>query len=262
MRPTVCTHLALLALSTYAAVALTGSVCVCVALQLPDGRVISVGAERFQAAEALFRPELVDSEGEGLSGLVFRCIQEMDIDNRMALYQHIVLSGGSSMYPGLPSRLEADLRARYLQVSNPAHTAHARATEWRMQSCSEGTIKEEASPSDEHRKQLRPTVPRSFVTLDASSFCERTRWLRSLVYCQAGLNHPCLPSVPQQVLKGNTEALKKFRLRIEDPPRRRHMVFLGGAVLADIMKDKPEFWISKQEYEEEGFRCLKKCGHA
>ena len=40
------------------------------------------------------------------------------------------------------------------------------------------------------------------------------------------------------------------------------MVFLGGAVLADIMKDKPEFWISKQEYEEEGVRCLKKCGHA
>jgi actin-related protein 2 len=66
----------------------------------------------------------------------------------------------------------------------------------------------------------------------------------------------------QQVLKGNKEGLKKFRLKIEDPPRRRHMVFLGGAVLADIMKDKPEFWISKQEYEEEGLRCLKKCGHA
>jgi len=26
---------------------------------------------------------------------------------------------------------------------------------------------------------------------------------------------------------------------IEDPPRRRHMVFLGGAVLANIIQDNP-----------------------
>eukprot|EP00961_Rhodomonas_salina_P254945 3445653-Rhodomonas_salina.2 len=32
-------------------------------------------------------------------------------------------------------------------------------------------------------------------------------------------------------------------MHIEDPPRRKHMVFLGGAVLADIMKDKDEFWV-------------------
>jgi actin-related protein 2 len=30
------------------------------------------------------------------------------------------------------------------------------------------------------------------------------------------------------------------------------MVFLGGSVLADIMKDRAEFWISKQEWEEHG----------
>ncbi|WJX61291.1 Actin-related protein 2, variant 3 [Trifolium repens] len=66
---------------------------------LPDGRVIKVGTERFQAHEALFTPL-----GDGMADMVFRCIQEMDIDNRMMLYQHIVLSGGSTMYPGLPSR--------------------------------------------------------------------------------------------------------------------------------------------------------------
>ncbi|KAK1563617.1 hypothetical protein Q3G72_030077 [Acer saccharum] len=27
-----------------------------------------------------------------------------------------------------------------------------------------------------------------------------------------------------------------LRLRIEDPPRRKHMVYLGGAILARIMK--------------------------
>lgn len=31
-------------------------------------------------------------------------------------------------------------------------------------------------------------------------------------------------------------ALQKLRLRIEDPPRRKHLVYLGGAVLAGIMK--------------------------
>lgn len=42
---------------------------------LPDGRVIKVGAERFMAAEIMFRPELVDVESPGISENVFNCIQ-------------------------------------------------------------------------------------------------------------------------------------------------------------------------------------------
>ena len=54
-----------------------------------------------------------------------------------------------------------------------------------------------------------------------------------------------------------SEAAKKQKIRIEDPPRRKHMVFLGGAVLADIMKDKDhEFWVTKQMWEEQGPRIL------
>jgi len=45
---------------------------------------------------------------------------------------------------------------------------------------------------------------------------------------------------------------QKFKVRIEDPPRRKHMVFLGGAVLADIMKDRDDFWMTKAEFEESG----------
>ena len=146
---------------------------------LPDGRVIKVGAERFMAPEALFQPELVDVEGGGIADCVFKCVQENDIDNRMLMYQHIVMSGGSSMYPGLPSRLEKEIKKLYLE----------------------------------------------------------------------------------KVLDGDKTGMRKLKLKIEDPPRRKHMVFLGGAVLADIMRNKPEFWISKQEYEEQGIeRVLKKCG--
>ena len=43
-----------------------------------------------------------------------------DIDCREEYFKHVVLSGGSTMYPGLPSRLERDIKKRYLdQVKFP-----------------------------------------------------------------------------------------------------------------------------------------------
>ena len=99
------------------------------------------------------------------------------MDTRPELYKHIVLSGGSTMYPGLPSRLEKEIRQCYLDT----------------------------------------------------------------------------------VAKGNKAQASKLKLRIEDPPRRKHMVFLGGSVLADIMKDKEAFWMTKAEWHEKGPAVLSKC---
>ncbi|KAK0168823.1 hypothetical protein PV327_002590 [Microctonus hyperodae] len=82
---------------------------------LPDGRVIKVGGERFAAPEALFQPHLINVEAPGIAELVFNTIQSADIDMRSELYKHIVLSGGSTMYPGLPSRLEREIKQLYLQ---------------------------------------------------------------------------------------------------------------------------------------------------
>ncbi len=51
------------------------------------------------------------------------------MDNRASLYQHIVLSGGSTMLPGLTSRLERDIKALYVQrvlkveLSTAAHAS-------------------------------------------------------------------------------------------------------------------------------------------
>lgn len=84
-------------------------------MQLPDGRVIKVGGERFEAPEALFQPHLINVEGQGIAELVFNTIQTADIDMRPELYKHIVLSGGSTMYPGLPSRLEREIKQLYLE---------------------------------------------------------------------------------------------------------------------------------------------------
>lgn len=146
--------------------------------ELPDGRVIKVGSERFEAPECLFQPDLVDVEQPGIGETLFNTIQSADVDIRSTLYRGIVLSGGSSMYPGFPTRLEKEL------------------------------------------KQL---------------------WLT-------------------RVLHGDASRLDKFKLRVEDPPRRKHMVFIGGAVLANIMADREHMWVTKEEWEEQGPRVLQKLG--
>lgn len=38
------------------------------------------------------------------------------------------------------------------------------------------------------------------------------------------------------------------------------MVFVGGAVLANVSKDRDDFWMSKQEYQEQGLNVLNKLG--
>ncbi|KXN70645.1 Actin/actin-like protein [Conidiobolus coronatus NRRL 28638] len=145
---------------------------------LPDGRVIKIGSERFEAPECLFQPELVDCESAGVAELLHNVINAADLDLRPELYRHIVLSGGSTMYPGLPSRLEKEMKQLYLT----------------------------------------------------------------------------------HVLKGDSSRLANFKINIDDPPSRRHMVFLGGAVLANLLKDKPSAWVTKAEWEEQGVRALDKLG--
>ena len=46
--------------------------------------------------------------------MLFSTIQSAPVDVRTELYKHVVLSGGSSMYPGLPSRLEKEMKQLYL----------------------------------------------------------------------------------------------------------------------------------------------------
>lgn len=140
---------------------------------LPDGRVIRVGSERFEAPECLFQPHLVDVDQPGMAEMLFNCIQGADVDVRSSLYKAIVLSGGSSMYPGLPSRLEKELKQLWLTrvLGGDPERLNVRRR----------------NPDKEYQHNLANTF------------------------------------------------FQKFKVRIEDPPRRRHMVFLGGAVLANLV---------------------------
>ena len=84
-------------------------------MKLPDGRVIKIGGERFEAPEILFQPHLIDCESVGIAELLFNTIQAADIDLRKTFYKHIVLSGGTTMYPGFASRLEREMTQLYFE---------------------------------------------------------------------------------------------------------------------------------------------------
>ncbi|MCG3258970.1 MAG: actin family protein [Candidatus Heimdallarchaeota archaeon] len=76
---------------------------------LPDGETLTIGAERFMAPELLFNPGAIGSEENPLDELIYRSIQNCDVDLRRDLYANIVLSGGSTMFPGLKERLHKEL---------------------------------------------------------------------------------------------------------------------------------------------------------
>lgn len=178
--------------------------CVFFNCKLPDGRVIKVGGERFGAPEALFQPHLINVDSPGVAELLFNTIGAADMDLRADFYKHIVLSGGSTMYPGLPSRLEREIKQLYLE-----------------------------------RVLKGDTAALSVSTLYIYIFYSCIEMLLYLLHAVSFF-------------------IQKFKIRIEDPPRRKHMVFMGGSVLADIMKDKDEFWLLRSEYEENGLRVLDK----
>jgi len=70
-----------------------------------------VGYERFLAPEVWFSPELVSNEYmTPISVLIDRAVQMSPIGNRKQLYDNIVLSGGSTTFKGLASRLQKDVQ--------------------------------------------------------------------------------------------------------------------------------------------------------
>jgi len=78
---------------------------------LPDGQIITIGAERFRCPEVLFKPNMIGLESDGIDQLTFKSILKCDIDIRRALYGNVVMSGGSTMYDGIPQRMHNELNA-------------------------------------------------------------------------------------------------------------------------------------------------------
>ncbi|KAJ6514705.1 actin 2 [Mycena vulgaris] len=79
--------------------------------ELPDGNVITVGNERFRAPEVLFRPSIIGLEAAGIHETTFNSVMKCDLDIRRDLYANDVLSGGSTMFPGIADRMQKELVA-------------------------------------------------------------------------------------------------------------------------------------------------------
>ena len=88
--------------------------------ELPDMSVVTVKSQRFRCPEALFKPHLLGlGDADGYPALVAKSIGKCDIDVRKELFENIVLSGGTTMFPGLAERLQRELAT--------AHRAGAQA---------------------------------------------------------------------------------------------------------------------------------------
>jgi len=98
--------------------------------ELPDGQVITIGNERcvvfftksrlitdgvgvlsssFRAPEALFQPSFLGLEAAGIHETTYNSIYKCDLDIRRDLYGNVVLSGGTTMYPGIADRMQKEL---------------------------------------------------------------------------------------------------------------------------------------------------------
>jgi len=79
--------------------------------ELPDGQVITIGAERFRCPEVLFQPNFIGKECEGIHKLAYQSIMKCDVDIRRDLYTNTVLSGGTTMFPNIDTRLTKEMTA-------------------------------------------------------------------------------------------------------------------------------------------------------
>lgn len=79
--------------------------------ELPDGQVITVGQERFQCPEALFKPEMLGNEMTGMHTTTYNSIMKTDIDIRKDLYNNMVMSGGTTMFEGIASRVQKEVES-------------------------------------------------------------------------------------------------------------------------------------------------------
>jgi len=79
--------------------------------ELPDGQVVTIGAERFRCPEVLFQPAFIGKESNGIHNLTFESILKCDIDIRKSLYENVVMSGGTTMFKNIDKRMEKELTA-------------------------------------------------------------------------------------------------------------------------------------------------------
>jgi actin-related protein len=80
---------------------------------MPDKSVVTVPATvRMGCPELLFDPAKFGNTEKSMPGLAWSSISASDIDVRKELCKNVIMSGGSTMYEGIPDRLKSELVAK------------------------------------------------------------------------------------------------------------------------------------------------------
>ncbi len=74
--------------------------------ELPNGTKLSIGTERFRCPEVLFQPSSFGFQHPSILDTTHTAITKCDANLHKDLYANIVLSGGSTLFPGFQSRME------------------------------------------------------------------------------------------------------------------------------------------------------------
>ncbi|EAL62687.1 hypothetical protein DDB_G0289511 [Dictyostelium discoideum AX4] len=78
--------------------------------ELPDGQVITIGKELLACSEGLFLPYVFFGTNlDGIDKAIYNSIMKCDVDIHNDLYGNVVLSGGSTMFPGIEYRMYKEL---------------------------------------------------------------------------------------------------------------------------------------------------------
>jgi len=56
----------------------------------------------------------------------------------------------------------------------------------------------------------------------------------------------------EKTFRGDEKAMKDFKIGVEDPARRKILVYHGASIFANIIKDQDSEWVHKKDWEEKG----------
>ncbi|KAJ5078904.1 actin-7-related [Anaeramoeba ignava] len=97
--------------------------------ELLDGKFIQVSNERFKIPEILFNPNLLGLETYGIHNSIYKSIMSCDLELHDSLFDNIVLSGGSSMFPGIEERLQKEfsflVKNQNFQIVSPSERKYS-----------------------------------------------------------------------------------------------------------------------------------------
>ncbi|EAU81732.2 actin alpha 1 skeletal muscle protein [Coprinopsis cinerea okayama7 len=98
--------------------------------ELPDGKAIILGSERFRVPEALFKPHLVGEDTPGVHEMIHNSIMKCDVDVHRQLYSRISLSGGTTMLSEFADRMAKEVEAlapvgMRFRIAAPDYRKHA-----------------------------------------------------------------------------------------------------------------------------------------